>query len=62
MEGLLTKEELTSTLFESLKGSSAPGWDGFTVNLLSVFWSTLRELVTRALNKIYDINELSGIC
>ena len=34
MEGLLTKDELTTTLFESLKGSSAPGWDGLTVNWL----------------------------
>ena len=62
MEGLLTLDELTKTLFESLKGSSAPGWDGFTVNWLRTFWSDLSELVTRALNEIYTRNELSGIC
>ena len=62
MEGLLTLDELTKTLFESLKGSSAPGWNGFTVNWLRTFWSNLSELVTRALNEMYTPNELSGIC
>ena len=32
MEGLLNLDELTKTLLESLKDSSALGWDGFTVN------------------------------
>ena len=62
MEGLLSLEELTTTLFESLKGGRAPGWDGFTVNWLRTFWSDLSELVSRALNEVYDLNELSGIC
>ena len=62
MEGLLSLDELTTTLFESLKGGSALGWDGFTVNWLRTFWEDLSELVTRALNEMYDINELSGIC
>ena len=61
MEGLLTLDELTKTLFESLKGSSAPGWDRFTVNWLRTFWSDLSELVTRALSEMYTLNELIGI-
>ena len=62
MEGLLSVDELTKTLFESLKGGSAPGWDGFTVNWLRTFWEDLSELVKRALNEMYNLNELSGIC
>ena len=56
------KDKLTSTLFELLKGSTAPGGDGFTVNWRRVFWNDLRELVPRALNEMYETNELSGIC
>ena len=48
-EGLLSVDELTKTLFESLKGGSAPGWDGFTVNWLRI---DLSELITRTLKEM----------
>ena len=34
MEGLLTEDELTDTLVKYMKGASAPGKDGFTINWL----------------------------
>ena len=37
MEGLLTTEELTHTLVNTMKGDSSPGVDGFIVNHLRVF-------------------------
>ena len=55
MVGLLSEEELTDMLHTFMKGVSAPGIDGFTVN-----W--LRELLVRlALNEMYDESELSKI-
>ena len=37
-EGEITLEELEYSLFKKMKGSSAPGIDGFTVNWLRKFW------------------------
>ena len=50
MEGLMSETELTETLTKFMKGASAPGVDGFTVNWLREFWPDLRKLVTHALN------------
>ena len=54
MEGLLTENELTDTLMNFMKGASAPGIDGFTVNWLRQFWPELKLLVKLALNEMYD--------
>ena len=43
LEGQITLEELTSALQEDMKGFSAPGIDGFTVNFIREFWSPLGE-------------------
>ena len=37
MEGQITHDELTRSLFEDMKGSSATGIDGFTVNFIHEF-------------------------
>ena len=50
MEGLLTIEELTNSLFNHMKGNSSPGIDGFTVNHLRTFWHELKHITCDALN------------
>ena len=50
MEGMLTIDELTSSLFNHMKGNSSPGIDGFTVNHLRTFWSDLKHITCDALN------------
>ena len=50
MEGLLTKEELTTALFKHMKRSSSPGIDGFTVNHLRTLWHNMGHLTKDALN------------
>ena len=62
MEGLLTENELTDTLMNFMKGASAPGIDGFTVNWLRQFWPELKLLVKLALNEMYDESTLSTMC
>ena len=51
LEGQITLEELTSALFEDMKGSSAPGIDGFKLNFSSEFWSPSGSIVR---NPVYD--------
>ena len=41
LEGEITLHELTTSLFEDMNGTSAPGIDGFTVNFIHEFWSPL---------------------
>ena len=62
MEGLMSETELTDTLTKFMKGASAPGVDGFTVNWLQEFWPDLRKLVTNALNEMYGEELLSSMC
>ena len=50
MEGLLTLNELTDSLFNHMKGGSSPGIDGFTVNHLRTFWHELKHITKDALN------------
>ena len=50
MEGLLTLDELTTCLFNHMKGGSSPGIDGFTVNHLRTFWHELKHVTQAALN------------
>ena len=35
-------DEMQYALFKKMKGSSAPGIDGFTMNWLRKFWSSLK--------------------
>ena len=50
MEGLLTVDEMTNSLFNHMKGGSSPGIDGFTVNHLRTFWHELKHITQDALN------------
>jgi hypothetical protein len=50
MEGLLTLEELTHAVMETMKGDSSPGCDGFTISYLRVFWNDLKHITRDALN------------
>ena len=50
-EGEITLEELEYSLFKKMKGSSAPGIDGFTVNWLRKFWSSLKLITLKAINE-----------
>ena len=52
----------TETLTKFMKGASAPGVDGFTVNWLREFWPDLRKLVTNTLNEMYGEELLSSMC
>ena len=45
IEGEITMAELEYALFKKMKGSSAPGIDGFQVNWLHKFWASFK-LVT----------------
>ena len=58
MEGLLTLEELTHAVMETMKGDSSPGCDGFTVNYLRVFWNDLKHITRDTLNASFG-NALS---
>ena len=40
-------------LFTKMKGSSAPGIDGFTVKELRIFWSSLKLMTLNAINECY---------
>ena len=60
LEGQITLEELTSALLEDMKGSSAPGIDGFTVNFIREFWSPLGSLVRNAVNDSKSKGELTS--
>ena len=40
-------------LFKNMKGSSAPGIDGFSVNCLRKFWSSLKLVTLNAISECY---------
>ena len=44
LEGEISEEELKHCLFNKMKGSSAPGIDGFTASWLRQFWFKLGQL------------------
>ena len=50
MEGEITLTELNHALFKKMKGSSAPGIDGFTVNWLRKFWDSLKMVTLNSIN------------
>ena len=43
-----------------MKGSSAPGIDGFTVNWLRKFWSSLKLITFNAINECYRDGSLTS--
>ena len=51
MEGQISLQEMTNALTEDMKGTSAPGVDGFRVNFIQQFWDSLGALVVKAVNK-----------
>ena len=51
MKGEITLTELNHALFKKMKGSSAPGIDGFTVNWLRIFWDSLKMVTLNAINE-----------
>ena len=61
MEGKITKKELRFCLFKKMKGSSAPGVDGFTVNWLRIFWPDLESITQKALNDCFDTGTLPAL-
>ena len=48
------------SLFKKMKGSSAPGIDGFTVNWLRKFWSSLKLITFKAINECYREGSLTS--
>ena len=50
LEGKISLHEMTKALNEDMNGTSAPGVDGFTVNFIRKFWTTLGALVVNAVN------------
>ena len=59
-EGEITMQELEYSLFKKMKGSSAPGIDGFTVNWLRKFWSSLILVTFNAINECYREGSLTS--
>ena len=59
-EGEITHEEMEYSLFKKIKGSSAPGIDGFTVNWLRKFWSSLKFITLNAINECYRDGSLTS--
>ena len=60
IEGEITLGELEYSLFKKMKGSSAPGIDGFTVNWLRKFWSSLKLITFNAINECYRDGSLTS--
>ena len=60
IEGEITIGELEYSLFKKMKGSSAPGIDGFTVNWLRKFWSSLKLITFNAINECYRDRSLTS--
>lgn len=53
LESELTIDELKTSLF-SMKGSTSPGPDGFTVPFYTAFWTELGELILAALKESFE--------
>ena len=53
LEGELTSDELKDSLL-SMKGSTSPGPDGFTVPFYTTFWTELGELILAALREGFE--------
>ena len=60
LEGLLRINELSDAL-RAMKNGKCPGIDGFPSEFLKLFWGKLKYFILRALNRAYEIGEMS-IC
>ena len=66
IEGEITLTELC-VLFKKMKGSSAPGINGFTINWRKKFWDSLKLVTFNAINECYRdgpllLNQVSSVC
>ena len=52
--------ELEFALFKKMKGSSAPGIDGFQVNWLRKFWASFKLVTFYAINECYRTGTLTS--
>ena len=52
-------DEMQYALFKKMKGTSTPGIDGFTVNCLRKFWSSLKLVTLNAINECYRDGNLT---
>lgn len=59
IEGPIMEHEALNVL-KNMKNDQSPGADGFTAEFLNFFWSDLKLFVIRAINKSYEIGELSS--
>merc|ERR1711872_1075772 len=60
MEDEITLTELNHALFKKMKGSSAPGIDGFTINWLRKLWDNLKMVTLNAINECYRDGTLTS--
>ena len=60
IEGEITMAELEFALFKKMKGSSAPGIDGFQVNWLRKFWASFKLVTFYAINECYRTGTLTS--
>ena len=60
MTGNMTLQEMTKALNEDMKGTSAPGVDGFTINFIRKFWDSLGVLLVNVVNECKSKNKLTS--
>ena len=53
IEGEITLDEMQYALFKKMKGSSAPGIDGFTMNWIRKYCYILKLVTLNAINEYY---------
>ena len=58
-EGAITEQEVLSAL-KQMKGGTAPGIDGITVEFVKVFWARIGKLITSSFNEGFDNGSLSS--
>ena len=51
IEGEITLNKLNYALFKKMKGTSAPGIDGLSINWLRKFWDCLKLVTFNAINE-----------
>ena len=59
LEGKITKEEALNSL-KNMKNNKSPGSDGFTIEFFKFFWPDIGDLVVRAINTSFELQELSN--
>jgi hypothetical protein len=58
LEGILTMEEISTTL-KNMKHFKSPGSDGFTTEFFKVFWKDLKYFILRSLNYAFISGTMS---